>query len=158
MKEDAWQIYAAHYIVIWWCSSKNQKVNAMQLQLQGIVIFVRFLSFFFVSDINLFGWLGFCYSGSVQDTNPFLITWLCIFSLCCLCHVLVFCMIFCIFRSSLNRVPHILCFFKITVFIVNVILISSSSYKQEHLTLAKPWLLLVLSCTLFHMANNKCVI
>lgn len=32
------------------------------------------LIIFFVSDINLFGWLGFCYSGSVQDTNPFLIT------------------------------------------------------------------------------------
>ena len=25
--------------------------------------------FFFVSDINLFGWLVFCYSGNVQDVR-----------------------------------------------------------------------------------------
>ena len=45
VKEDAWQICVEHFTVIWWWSSRSQRVNAVQLQLWGIVIFVRFLSF-----------------------------------------------------------------------------------------------------------------
>ena len=86
VKEDAWQICVEHFTVIWWWSSRSQRVNAVQLQLWGIVIFVRFLSFL-VTAIIFFFVLWYSSSMHAWYTIPILITLSCIFLACMLVYI-----------------------------------------------------------------------
>ena len=85
VKEDAWQICVEHFTVIWWWSSRSQRVNAVQLQLWGIVIFVRFLSFLVTAIFFFVLW----YSSSMHAwyTIPILITLSCIILACMLVYI-----------------------------------------------------------------------
>ena len=85
VKEDAWQICVEHFTVIWWWSSRSERVNAVQLQLWGIVIFVRFLSFLVTAIFFFVLW----YSSSMHAwyTIPILITLSCIFLACMLVYI-----------------------------------------------------------------------
>lgn len=69
LKEDAWQIFVEHFTVIWQWSSRNQKVNAMLLQLQGTVIFVRTLrtvAFLLIKGILPADFMNFSCANSVM--------------------------------------------------------------------------------------------
>jgi hypothetical protein len=96
VKEDAWQICVEHFTAIWCWSSRSQRVNAMQLQLWGTVIFVRFLRYF---NCFFFG-LVLCFLVACMIHIPILVTSSCIFLAC----MLVFYKVFYISRFALDYV------------------------------------------------------